>query len=46
MKYRNKKTGQVIEVKAYIAGGNWELVEAPKKPAETDPVQEKKGKKK
>lgn len=49
MKYRNKKTGQIIEVRAYITGGNWEPMEAPRKPVEAEPeekTEKKAGKKK
>ena len=45
MKYRNKKTGQVIDVNTTISGGNWEPMEAPRKPVEPEPVQEKTEKK-
>lgn len=44
MKYRNVKTGAVIDVNAEL-GGNWMPVE-PKKKAETSPAPKKKSAKK
>jgi len=46
MLYKNKVTGEVIEVNAKISGGNWEPVKAPKKAEEKAPAEEKKGTKK
>lgn len=32
MKYRNTKTGAVIDVNSVISGGNWQTIESAKKP--------------
>lgn len=46
MLYKNKVTGEVIEVNAKISGGNWEPVKTPKKAEEKAQAEEKKGTKK
>lgn len=32
MRYRNRKTGNVIEITGKLAGGDWEEVKPPKAP--------------
>lgn len=32
MKYRNKRTGSVIDIKSELSGGEWEEVKASPKP--------------
>ena len=32
MRYRNTKTGQIIDVPSVIRGGNWERIDGVKKP--------------
>lgn len=43
MKYRNVKTGAVIDVKSEISGGNWERIDgkAPAKEPSVSPTPEK-----
>lgn len=42
MKYRNKKTGQIIDVASQIGGSNWELIDgkAPEKEPAVVPASE------
>lgn len=44
MKYRNEKTGAVIETEAMVSGGGWQpvLPEATAKPSDMAPAQDKK----
>lgn len=46
MKYRNTKTGAVIDVNSKISGENWEEIKPNKKPdSSTKPKDEKAGEK-
>lgn len=41
MKYRNTKTGAVIDIKSKITGGNWQAVESASPLVEKAPEQPK-----